>query len=217
MPHMTDRHLTRAAVLAAAIILPQIAAAQATVADYQRAMSLRDRYQGLAINVVEAVTWIQNTQRFWYRRSVPGGSEFMLVDAVTREKRPAFDHAKLANALTNVIEPATAYTAVTLPFTTFTFVDGEVAIEFTVVDRQAAPPQGQPQGPAWLCELATYACRRQGRPDGGRGGRGGGLAGPVRPEDYVINAAAAKKSPDGKLEALINNYNVAIAKPANGI
>ena len=46
------------------------ALAQGTIADYQRAMGLRDKYQGLAINVPDAATWIEKTPRFWYRKSV---------------------------------------------------------------------------------------------------------------------------------------------------
>ena len=67
---------------------------------------------------------------------------------------------------------------------------------------------------AWRCALEDYRCQtdppggRWGR--GGRGGRGGGgLDGPVRAE-FDINGVEARKSPDGKFEALVNNYNVAI-------
>ena len=63
--------------------------------------------------------------------------------------------------------------------------------------------------------VAVHARRLQVQPGrgatGGRGGRGGGAgsAGPVRPA-FDINGVEPKKSPDGKLEALVNNYNVAI-------
>ena len=72
--------------------------AQGTVADYQRAMGMREKYQELAPNVPEAATWIEKSARFWYRRSVKGGNEFVLVDAddaaedarhsITRSSRP---------------------------------------------------------------------------------------------------------------------------------
>src|SRR5919106_411133 len=119
----------RAALLAILITpLPHVAAAQATIGDYQRAMGLRDRYQPLATNVIEAVT---------------------------------------------------------LPFDSFTFLEEDRSIEFPLVERQG-PPQGPPQSATWRCTLDTYTC---GRPErtGGRGGRGGGLAGPLRPENYTIN------------------------------
>ena len=37
--------------------------------------------------------------RFWYRDSSVGGWDFVLVDPATKAKTPAFDQAKLANAL----------------------------------------------------------------------------------------------------------------------
>ena len=176
--------------------------AQGTVADYQRAMGMREKYLESAPNVPEPATWIEKSARFWYRRSVKGGNEFVLVDADTLQKRPAFDHEKLAAGLTAALTPEKTFTSVTLPFTTFTFVDGDRAIEVTA------------NATTWWCALVDYRCsneppaERRGR--GGRGGRGGGgLAGPVR-ADIDVNAVAPKKSPDGKLEALVNNYNVAI-------
>ena len=164
----------------------------------------------------EQPTWIARTNRFWYRRSVRGGNEFVLVNAETRVKEAPFDHARLAAGISSAA--GGKYTAVTLPFTTFTFVDNDRAIEFTLAPGGAgggagrgAPPGGPGGPPMWRCSLETYTCRppaAAGR--GGRGGRGGGgLAGPVRPV-FDINGAEPKKSPDEKLEAVVNNYNVAI-------
>ena len=184
--------------------------AQATVADYQRAMSLRDRYQNLAVGTTTEPRFIEKTNRFYYRRAVKGGDEFILVDAATREKRPAFDHVKLAAALASALKRKVA--PLELPFNTFTFGDDEKAIEFNIQERNAPLQQGPPStGSGWRCTLTEYVCRARtesGR--GGRGGRGGGgLAGPVRPP-FEINAGEPRKSPDGTLEAVVNNFNVAI-------
>ena len=180
------------------------ARAQGTVADYRRAITLRDRYQGLAVDVPEQVQWIRNTSRFWYRRSVPGGNAFVLVDADAQTRIPAFDHARLADSLSAAM--GTKYTAVTLPFTTFSFVDDDRAIEFTPGTGNQGPPPPT-RGTTWHCALDSYACRET--RTGGRGGRGGSLAGPVR-ASFDINGADPSKSPDGKLEALVRNYNVAV-------
>ena len=191
---------TRVAVTVGFVVASLAAApamAQGTVADYQRAIGLRDKYLALAPNVPEPATWIEKTERFWYRKSVKGGNEFVVVDATTQQKRPAFDHEKLAAALTAAITPEKPYTAVTLPFGTFNFVDDERAIEITVNNTP------------WRCSVDDFRCRiDQPAGRGGRGGRGG-LGGPVRAE-FDVNGVEPKKSPDGKLEALINNYNVAI-------
>jgi dipeptidyl aminopeptidase/acylaminoacyl peptidase len=193
-------------------------AAQATVADYQRAMELRDKYDGLAIQTAEAPRWIEQTSRFYYRRTVKGGHEWILVEPGTREKLPAFDHEKLAAAITSAT-PRKA-TALDLPFSAFTFVDKGRAIEFTLNGGPAGARGGGGRGAAgavpWRCSLDTYTCR-QAQPSGrGRGGRGtGGLAGPVRAE-FDINAADPEPSPDGRLEALVRNYNVAIREVGKG-
>jgi dipeptidyl aminopeptidase/acylaminoacyl peptidase len=201
------RHRVVPAVLFGLMLLPATLLAQGTVEDYQRAMLLRDRYQDLATGVTEEVRWLEKTTRFIYRRTVNGGTEFMIGDAATRTKKPAFDHAKLATALSAAL--GRKITPVDLPFTTFNFTDDNTAIEFTVQDRPGGPPRAPGQAQTWRCSLADYKCRtveRDGR--GGRGGRGG-LAGPVRPP-FEINAAEPRESPDKKFEALVNNFNLAI-------
>ena len=66
----------------------------------------------------------------------------------------------------------------------------------------------------WRCRLADYTCPDDRNRAGGRGGRGGrgGLGGPVLPE-FNINGAEPRTSPDGKYEAVVSNYNVAIREP----
>ena len=201
--------------LISAIAEPSVVSAQGTVADYKRAMGLRDSYQGLALNTADQSRWIENTNRLVYRRSIKGGYEFMIVDADARSKQPAFDHQKLAAGLSSVL--GRSVSALDLPFSTFTFVDTDRAVQFTVGQGSAAGGRGGPpvDADAWRCTLDTYTCTHPDADRGGRGGRGGGgLAGPVHPP-FDINGVEPKKSPDGKLEALVNNYNVAI-REANG-
>jgi dipeptidyl aminopeptidase/acylaminoacyl peptidase len=142
---------------------------------------------------------------------VKGGHEWMLVDSETKEKKPAFDHARLAESIAK--STGRKATAVELPFTTFTFVDNERTIEFTLGGGPGGARGGGPGGdaPPWRCSLDNYTCRQAGSGRGGRGGRGGGggLAGPVRPE-FDINGAEPRLSPDKKFEALVRNYNVAV-------
>jgi dipeptidyl aminopeptidase/acylaminoacyl peptidase len=144
---------------------PQIAPEQ-----YERAAPLRRDFQGLPVGAPDPATAIPDTSRFWYRRSVAGGHEFVVVDAETRLKRPAFDHARLAAALSTAA--GAKYTAVTLPFTAIRFVDRERSIEV-----QAGPG-------LWQCSLQNYACTKQAS-SGRGGGRGGGRrgGGPPAAED----------------------------------
>ena len=135
----------RRLVLWAALLAAASVSAQITPDDYQRANRLRERFQGLAVNIPENANAVPNTSRFWYRKSVQGGNEFVLVDAETLAKKPAFDHEKLAAALSTANNGK--YNARTLPFSTFRFVENERSIEFTL------------GGSTWRCDLQDYACK----------------------------------------------------------
>src|SRR5215203_681599 len=104
--------------------------AQGTVADYVRASALREKFTGLALNVAEAPRWIEQTSRFYYRKTVKGGQEWVLVDGATQAKTAAFDHEKLAAAIASAT--GRKATALELPFATFTFVDNSKSIEFAL-------------------------------------------------------------------------------------
>jgi dipeptidyl aminopeptidase/acylaminoacyl peptidase len=174
-------------------------------ADYERAASLRDRVQDKVYNVAGEPTWLEGTTRFWYRKSVDGGDEFVLVDAAAATRAPAFDHARLATSLSSA--SGESYTALTLPFTTFDYLDDRQAIQFTIggVGRGGGGPVGQ----QWRCTLTDYSCSRQARQGGqgrtggpGRGGRGG-FGGPQADDQPQF-----RESPDGKHEAFIQNFNL---------
>ena len=193
-------------------------------AAYDRAESLTRRVGGLALNVPENPTWIEKSTRFWYRKSVKGGNDFVLVDAATKSKAPAFDHAKLATALSTAT--GQKYTALELPFTTFTFEDNERAIEFTLGPagggragggggggggRQGGGAPGVTQ-PRYRCSIVEYTCALAAATPPGQGqggqGRGGRAGGPGSGPDNQ-----PRVSPDKKLEALIQNYNIYV-RPA---
>ena len=143
---------------------PLPATAQGTLADYIRADSLGDRIQGLVLDVAETPSWVGESNRFWYRNSVEGGNSFVLVDATTQAKGPAFDHIRLAAALAALpaFEEDTV-TAVNLPFNRFEFTDDESAIEFSGADS------------TWHCELEGYECESRGPAQEGQGRRGFGV------------------------------------------
>ena len=183
-------------VLPAAAARP--AAAQGTLEDYRRAADVRQRLDGLTVGVAGAPTWINGTSRFWYRLSVVGGHEFVVVDAETREKTPAFDHAGIAGGLSAAT--GREYDAVTLPFRAFEYVEDGRAIEVGAA------------GGRWTCSLDDFGCAAvEETGGGGRGGGGGGFG--SFPVDR--NEGPPRVSPDGRTEAFIHNYNVAI-RPVAG-
>src|SRR5687768_9954075 len=193
------------AVLGASLALaPSLTSAQGTAADYRRADSLRARFQGLVVNVAEQPTWLAGTNRLVYRKSVRGGSEFVMVDAATGERRAAFDHARLATALGAATSGR--YTPITIPGN-LNVVEGDTAVEVAVDSVR------------WRCGLGQYVCSRaiarpgaEGR-GGGPGGRGQG-AGPAIP-GTPAPPPPPRLSPDGKTEAFVRNHNVWIRPVAD--
>jgi len=173
-----------AAILLAVAVTPRAAESPVTRADYDRADALRAKYEALAVDIAGPATWIGKSERFWYRKAVTGGHRFVIVDARTTRKQPAFDHDRLAAGLSDA--GAGDYTGLTLPFNTFSFVDNETALSVTV------------DGSTWKCRLTDYACEWVGV----AGGPGAGRVGP--------QATRTRLSPDGKWEAVIDNYNVAV-------
>ena len=161
--------------------------AQGSLADYQRAGSLRKTYESAAINIPETPRWL-DPYRFWYRKSVSGGHDFVLVDARTAARNPLFDHQRLAKGLSDAA--GAKYTAVTLPFSTVDFVEREQAVEVNAGDSR------------FRCTLSDYSCKRIGEATGFRGRRAGPPPG-ARQQDI-----RPLTSPDEKWEASIRNYNV---------
>src|SRR5258706_5661033 len=79
-----------------ALLLPSATAAQGTPADYARAQKLRATYESLAVDIASPATAIGNTHRFWYRKTVRSAEQFVVVDADTQQRQPAFNHENIA-------------------------------------------------------------------------------------------------------------------------
>lgn len=101
---------------ATAVTVAPAAGAQATRSDYARAEQLLPwNAQELLINDAVRPRWMTG-DRFWYRNRGATGWEFMVVEMATGAKRRAFDHARLASALS--IAADTTYDSGRLPFAT---------------------------------------------------------------------------------------------------
>src|SRR5690242_12752960 len=70
-----------------------------TTADYARAeKAMGYNTNQLVFRTGVRPNWLPG-DRFWYRVTTPEGSEFVMVDAVKGSRAPAFDHARLAAAI----------------------------------------------------------------------------------------------------------------------
>ena len=104
---MKPKHVALIAVIVA--IAGQLsyrpaAQGQDVKAAYDRADSFNRRTEGLIVGVAETPIFLEGSSKLWYRKSVKGGNEFVLVDAAAKTKAPAFDHARLAAALSAAAE-----------------------------------------------------------------------------------------------------------------
>jgi dipeptidyl aminopeptidase/acylaminoacyl peptidase len=72
--------------------------------------------------------------KFWYRVLTPGGSEFILVDPAKGTKTAAFDHDKLAKAISSAT--GRSYTAAMLPFQTINYSPDGRVISFSAEKKQ---------------------------------------------------------------------------------
>ena len=83
-----------------ALFAPCRSGAQGTRADYERADGLRERTRGKVFRMQVRPHWFADGDRLWYRNDGPDGTHaFFVVDATQGTRRPAFDHARLAEAL----------------------------------------------------------------------------------------------------------------------
>ncbi len=159
-----------------------LAQSQGTRADYDRSFGLAEKARLTPFAGPAAA--INKTPRYWYRC----GNEFLIIDATTGTKAPAFDHQKLATALTTATGKEVK--ADRLPFPTLTFNEDNKSID-VVIDEVR-----------YRIDLDTYATER----------------GPALPRDnrYPVSLPAPTvpalttplKSPDGKTEAFIRNFNL---------
>ena len=185
MSHLHRCLLT--SVVLATVASPPVAFAQGLPAAYARAEGLRARYEGAAIDIAGTPSAIGQTHRFWYRKSVKGGDQFIVVDADTQQKQPAFDHEKIARTLSAAT--GNTYAALKLPFNNIVFSDDGASFTAAV------------DGSPYRCTVADSSCRKVDA--GPRAGAGLGVG--RRPRND-----SPRLSPDGKWEALINNFNLAI-------
>src|SRR5579871_61097 len=158
-----------------------------TIAQQPRTFSAKDYDQAasmLSYNISPLVdraevrpNWISG-DRFWYRILTAEGSEFILADPAKGTRRPAFDHLKLAVAISSAT--GKTYDASHLPFTSFTFSEDGKSINFETA------------GKACTCDLKNYQCTV-------------GVSS-LKNNSEAKNSEAL--SPDGKKAAFIKDYKL---------
>jgi dipeptidyl-peptidase-4 len=203
--HRSVRVLTTAAlnaVLVAALLAATPAAAQErrppetwphapNAADYARAERLLPaNVRPLVVGGVVRANWLPD-ERFWYQNHINGGYEFVLVTPATRSRKPLFDHATLATALSAATKGT--YTAWRLPFQTVDVSADGKSVSFNLNDRR------------WTCDVLGARCADA-----------GAAVTPREPEPPWASIATGPRppagnavpSPDGTREVFIRDWNL---------
>ncbi len=198
---MTKRNVSLLLAGSALMFAALPAMAAPTPADYERSINLRDAWVGLTENIAEPAQWLEGTHIFIYRKTVPGGFQFVAMDADTGQKTPAFDHDRLAAAFSKAM--GKPVTGLHLPFT-----ESYYTVEFTDAGKGLS---ARLEDGNWKCTLTDYVCAPV--PAGnGRQPRGFGVV-----RDLTVPADnTPKASPDGKWLAYVWNYNIVIRPAAGG-
>ncbi len=121
--------------------------AQGSRADYDRAASLWRRTSEKVFRDRIEAHWLTNNPQFWYEvRTGTDTREFVFVDAEKGERKPAFNHAKLAEALNKAA--TNDLRAENLPLRNFEWKTGK-EVEFIV------------DGKSWRADLEGYSVTEQ--------------------------------------------------------
>jgi dipeptidyl aminopeptidase/acylaminoacyl peptidase len=152
--------------------------------------------------------WFANDTKFWYMNALPGAAtEFVLVEAEKGVRQAAFDHAKLAAALSTAA--GKEFKADHLPFTTIEFSDDGKSIKFDAADK------------TWRCDLDSYQCSSQATPEKGAPQAASPVddalhpVSPQRDQDQDQGQGQGRgrrggggRSPDGKWSVTVRDYNL---------
>jgi len=118
------------------------AEAQGTKADYQRADGLSTLGAGKVFRTKVTPHWSSDNSRFWYRNDLAGGArQFVVVDVAKGKRAAAFDHAKVAAALTK--ETGKKCTATHLPIDQLVLPADAAAVRFYALNS------------GWECDRST--------------------------------------------------------------
>ena len=153
---------------------------QGTLADYQRFLTYTETLRPLTAGIAGDIHWIEKSDRFWYSRTSPAGSEFIIAN-VNGAKQPAFDHARLAQALTTL--KGQTFNPARLALTNLQFKENLIAFQLDTERHEL--------------DLKTYEIKVIPQP------------GPTWSGGPRVNETTRPiPSPDGKSELFLQNYNV---------
>jgi dipeptidyl aminopeptidase/acylaminoacyl peptidase len=178
-----------------ALVTPALGQQTVSVEDYQRAeRMLRQHTSPMVFRSSIAPTWLEDGT-MWYRVATASGQEFVRVFPESRRnrKRPAFDHARLAAAISAISD--TTYSGADLPFRTFSYGTGERSVLFGA------------DGRAFTCDIRRYNCSAEPTDE---------VAAPEPVSRFARFRRTEIPSPDGTQEAFVRDHNLWVRDLASG-
>ncbi|MHB0960144.1 MAG: S9 family peptidase [Pirellulaceae bacterium] len=175
--------------LSVTLFFPFCLLAQGTRADYERASRLAELTRDKVTRIHVEPHWLPDNLRFWYRIELENNTnQFVMVDAETGAKQPAFDHARLAEALSKAAEQPCDPQR--LPFDWIKCDVSSNALFFHAYDK------------GWSCSLESYVISAADveTPPQRRGRRERGDSSPQPPPHG--------DSPDGKWTAVVKDFQL---------
>ncbi len=131
------------------------------------------------------------TNRFWYRvETAEDRHEFVLVDALAGTRVPAFDHARLAQAISQ--RTGKPFKPDGLPFDSLKFLEDGKSARLIAKDTN------------WLCNLETYELKEEPKEatlDDAKSRR-------TKRDREPSSSNKAAQSPDGRWEAVVRGHNL---------
>lgn len=150
-----------------------------TTADYQRAEKMLTYTTSSLVDRDNIKpNWLP-ADRFWYRVLTPQGSEFIMIDPVTRKRTPVFDQSKIAAVLSTLM--GRTIDPYHLPFFDFTITPSN-RLQFSINDKR------------YQVDLATYGISTD------------SFQIPI-PQN-TRGTSLTSVSPDRSKEVFIRNYNL---------
>ncbi len=131
------------------------ATAQGTLADYERAANLEQRFANRVFRLRVEPQWNATGTAFWYRVDTgPDSHEFIWVDAERGERKVAFDHRKLAEAIQAAAQPPLSppAAATRLPLERLELSDDRQRLRFRAYNAD------------WELQLSDHSLKRLGSP-----------------------------------------------------
>lgn len=140
-------------ILSALLFTTQSAIAQGTHSNYERALNLRKITANKVFKQRVIAHWLPGNTQFWYRNDLADEArEFILVNAETGTRQPAFEHERLATALAKAT--GKEIRAGRLPIDKLKFTESGSVHKDSIGELQFTS-----YGKRWKCNLRSYEVR----------------------------------------------------------